>query len=213
MIVDLTDDAVHEFGGSSRAGDTTNNQFRVGGAQPKVLGPAAAAALQASSKRKLPESFQKPPVPKRKPAAAEPRPVSCSAAELQAPSATRIAAAVPASTAREAHQLQRPEQKQQAAAKVIDSQSQPALLPAVNQAGSSQTSSDVADLTLLQPATQQSKAPRRLPVSLATAASVPSDTKSAVARNPSAITANKTGPSEHDTKVSIGPHAEQCFIT
>ena len=203
MVVDLTSAENNEPGelAAIRRSDAVgHSETCIANVQPKSLGPAAAAALQAT-KRKLPESFRKPPVPKRKSAVVEPRPTSHTTAPSLAPSVTRIAARGPPATAPDSQQLH--QQKTQAAASPGNTSCQPVLQSRPKEPGSPLASTDVLDLSSLQSAaSQQPKAPRRLPGSLAVPVPVPSDLKSSCIRN-SAAPLSKAGPSEHDTKVRI----------
>ena len=202
MVVDLTgrNDEASELAAVPRDDVLGDPEVRLTTAQPRLLGPAAAAALQAS-KRKLPESFRKPPVPKRKSAALDPPPASHVAVQSKAPTATRIAASESSLTLRDSHKLH--QQKQQAAASPVNTSSQPSLQHTTNELGPQSPCRNAVDLSSLQPAaSQQPKAPRRLPGSLAVPLSVPSDLKSSGIRS-AAASVSKSGPSEHDTKVSI----------
>lgn len=199
MIVDLTShdtgDA-HELGTGSSSPSVAAPAQSLRGTHSKVLGPAAAAALQA--KRKLPDSFQKPPVPKRKPAAVERRSAPRVSSHAQSSSVTRIA---PFAKSPGTHELQREGQNQAAVINPSESAPQPAVPDAAGK-HSKNASTDLPELPLLQPmASQPSKAPRRLPGSLAAPAPASSDTRSSGTRSTAANVVSKTGPSEHDTKV------------
>lgn len=167
-----------------------------------MLGPAAAAALQANSKRKreLPDSFRKPPVPKRKPPLPDAQPKSHTPVQSRPPSATRVHPATSLASDTDTERLQHHEQ---VAASTLDVTLQPAGSKVLSTSTPSMASTNLPQLPLPQSASSQSaKAPRRLPGSLAAPTPAPADYKTSAARSAITNMPCKAGPSEHDTKAS-----------
>ena len=199
MPIDLTDSDDASLPADSAHTNLGATKYKSSITKTKALGPAAAAALQAGAKRKLPESFQKPPASQRT-AVVKAGPTSRPATPAPSSSGLRIDTTITDPALESLRDL--PEQglkpneapNQNGRADSSHSSKQNILVEARGAKKS-------GTLPPLAPAiNQQPKAPRRLPGSFA--APVPAAAgQEATARSLSANAVGRAGPSEHDTKV------------
>lgn len=175
---------------------TGANQHPAKGLQSK-LGPQAAAALQASAKRKLPESLRTLPAKPKQSKRQTPTPHSTARPAvppaIRQP-AVRISANLPANSQASmplAHSSQPPANLQDSAG------------PAEGAAAVAPALQNSIGPVLEKPASQATNPQRRMPDSLIKlgSSSATSQSKGTAARNVSATVSNKVGTSEHDTKV------------